>query len=80
MAYVIGLPLVVFVFLFRNRHELSKEVVTMRYGLFLNGKKQTKTILLKFSHISLYFLAGGAWNLIGTIKYADPRTSRLLHV
>ena len=42
VAYVIGLPLLLFVFLFRNRHGLSKKVVTLRYGLFLNGYRKER--------------------------------------
>jgi hypothetical protein len=42
LAYVIGFPLLVFVFLFRNRHGLSKKVVNMRYGLFLNGYRKER--------------------------------------
>ena len=42
VAYVIGLPLVVFFFLHRNRHNLSSNAVNWRYGLFLNGYRKEK--------------------------------------
>ena len=42
ILYAIGLPLLVFVFLFRNRYELNKPVVKFRWGLFFSGfRKET---------------------------------------
>ena len=40
--YAIGLPLLVFVFLYRHRHELDKPVVKFRYGLFFAGFRKKK--------------------------------------
>ena len=37
ILYAIGLPLIVFVFLWRHRDELDKPVVKFRYGLFFAG-------------------------------------------
>ena len=37
LLYAIGLPLLVFLFLRRHRHELDKPVVKFRYGLFFAG-------------------------------------------
>jgi hypothetical protein len=42
ILYAIGLPLLVFVFLWRHRDELKKPVVKFRYGLFFAGfRKET---------------------------------------
>ena len=37
ILYAIGLPILVFVFLWRHRNELDKPVVKFRYGLFFAG-------------------------------------------
>ena len=37
VLFAVGLPLVVFIFLYRHRHELKKPVVRFRYGLFFAG-------------------------------------------
>ena len=42
ILYAIGLPLLVFVFLWRHRDELNKPVVKFRYGLFFSGFTQEK--------------------------------------
>ena len=42
LLYAIGLPLLVFVFLYRHRHELDKPVVKFRYGLFFAGFRKKK--------------------------------------
>ena len=42
LMYAIGLPLLVFVFLWRHRHELTKPVVRFRYGLFFAGFRKDK--------------------------------------
>lgn len=42
ILFAIGLPLLVFIFLFRHRDELKKPVVKFRYGLFFAGfRKET---------------------------------------
>ena len=42
VLFAIGLPLVVFIFLYRHRHELKKPVVRFRYGLFFAGFRTEK--------------------------------------
>ena len=42
ILYAIGLPVLVFVFLWRHRDELNKPVVKFRYGLFFSGFTQEK--------------------------------------
>ena len=42
LLYAIGLPLLVFVFLWRHRNELNKPVVRFRYGLFFAGFRKKK--------------------------------------
>jgi hypothetical protein len=42
LLYAIGLPLLVFVFLHRHRHELKKPVVKFRYSLFFAGFRPEK--------------------------------------
>ena len=37
LLYALGLPIIVFIFLRRHRHELDKPVVKFRYGLFFSG-------------------------------------------
>ena len=42
VLYAVGLPALVFVFLWRHRVELNKPVVKFRYGLFFAGFRQEK--------------------------------------
>ena len=42
ILYAIGLPVLVFVFLWRHRDELTKPVVKFRYGLFFAGFRKEK--------------------------------------
>ena len=42
ILYAIGLPLVVYIFLWRHRGELDKPVVKFRYGLFFAGFRQER--------------------------------------
>ena len=42
VLYAVGLPVLVFVFLWRHRVELNKPVVKFRYGLFFAGFRQEK--------------------------------------
>ena len=42
ILYAVGLPALVFVFLWRHRDELNKPVVKFRYGLFFAGFRQEK--------------------------------------
>ena len=42
VLYAVGLPVLVFVFLWRHRDELNKPVVKFRYGLFFAGFRQEK--------------------------------------
>jgi hypothetical protein len=42
ILYAIGLPVLVFVFLWRHRNELNKPVVKFRYGLFFAGFRPKK--------------------------------------
>jgi hypothetical protein len=42
ILYAIGLPVLVFVFLWRHRDELKKPVVKFRYGLFFAGFRKEK--------------------------------------
>ena len=42
MLYAIGLPLIVYIFLWRHRGELDKPVVKFRYGLFFAGFRQER--------------------------------------
>jgi hypothetical protein len=42
LLYALGLPLLVFVFLNRHRHELEKPVVRFRYGLFFAGFRKER--------------------------------------
>ena len=42
ILYAIGLPLLIFMFLHRHRHELDKPVVKFRYSLFFAGFRQEK--------------------------------------
>ena len=42
ILYAIGLPLIVYVFLWRHRGELDKPVVKFRYGLFFAGFRQER--------------------------------------
>ena len=42
LLYVIGLPLVVIIFLYRNREKLESRVVLARYGLFYGGYKPAR--------------------------------------
>ena len=42
ILYALGLPLLVFVFLWRHRNELNKPVVRFRYGLFFAGFRKKK--------------------------------------
>ena len=40
VLYAVGLPFLVFLFLYRHRHELKKPVVKFRYALFFAGFRQ----------------------------------------
>ena len=42
MLYAIGLPMIVYIFLWRHRGELDKPVVKFRYGLFFAGFRQER--------------------------------------
>ena len=42
ILYAVGLPLIVYVFLWRHRGELDKPVVKFRYGLFFAGFRQER--------------------------------------
>jgi hypothetical protein len=42
ILYAVGMPLIVYIFLWRHRHELDKPVVKFRYGLFFAGFRQEK--------------------------------------
>ena len=42
LLYVMGLPLIVFLFLHRNQDKLTSRVVLARYGLFYAGYKSTR--------------------------------------
>ena len=42
LLYAIGLPLIVFIFLSRHKHELDKPVVRFRYGLFFAGFRRER--------------------------------------
>ena len=42
LLFALGLPLLVYIFLFRHRHELDKPVVKFRYGLFFSGFRKER--------------------------------------
>ena len=42
ILYALGLPLLVFFFLSRHKHELEKPVVRFRYGLFFSGFRKER--------------------------------------